>query len=114
MAEFWALVTDEEWFKVNPFAGNPDLLPHLLGLVFPMDGAQVYNDQEYFFYSVSSIHTAGKGDAWDAKFPIVAIPHTAMRNRSTRDGVHKRMSKVIGWTVGCAMTGFCSMRWLQK
>ena len=105
MAEFWALVKHEEWFKVNPFVAYPDLLLHLLGLVFHMDGAQVYNDQEYFFYSVSTIHTAGGGDAWDTKFPLAAFPHNAMRRRSTRDGVHERMSKVIGWSLGCAHTG---------
>ncbi|CAE7761614.1 unnamed protein product, partial [Symbiodinium necroappetens] len=75
----------------------------ILPVVFHVDGAEFYKNNEYVVWSMSSIHA--KADVWDCKLPLCIVPHVAMRDDSVAAHVHKRVAEVLAWSMECAATG---------
>ena len=70
---WWAEALKQEWGRKHTLVMQD--LSKCLGIVIHVDGVEVHNNAEFVVWSWSTSRTAGSGDAWDTKFPILAIHH---------------------------------------
>jgi hypothetical protein len=104
---FWAHAMESDWGRLHPVAQSHTLdeLGKCFGLYFHIDGVEFYSNSEFMVWSWSSTHTAGGGDPWDTKFPLLVLSHSVMRQSTTRDKVFKKVAEFIGWECSVMMTG---------
>ena len=69
----------------------------MLPLCFHTDGAEVFTNAEYNFWSWSSATT--EGPALFVKFPIACIPAKCMHTEKTKKHVHAELARLIGWSL---------------
>ena len=78
---YWEHALECPWGKAHPITVGRDLeqLGKCLGIVFHVDGVEVFSNTEFMMWSWSSVHTAGAGDCWDTKFPILCLAHSLFK-----------------------------------
>jgi hypothetical protein len=72
MIEFWTHCKTLDEYRNHPSLQVED---HLLGNLYPIsihvDGAEVFTNTEYIYYSISCMF--GTGDIYDRKIPVIAV-----------------------------------------
>ena len=95
LRHFW------EVFKSDPsFSGNPLLASDLsktVPIAYHVDGAEVYSNSEYYFYSWRSLTSTSK-DTTAVVFPICAIPHFAVKKAEVREKAMDEIARVVAWS----------------
>ena len=100
---FWEHARSQEWGLRHPEvqrragagATSGQGLDRLLPVVYHVDGAEIHRNSEHYIWSWQSL--LSKGNVWDTKFLLVAIPHAKMRRQSTKRGVFKQVTEFIAW-----------------
>ena len=108
MATFWARALEQDWGKLHPMAESD--LAQVFGIVVHVDGFEIYSNSEFIAWTWSSIHSAGGGDSWDTKFPILLVPHARLKSKAAKRRVMSRVAHFIGWMVEVLMSGFMPMK----
>eukprot|EP00959_Pyramimonas_sp_CCMP1952_P024095 505464-Pyramimonas_sp.AAC.1 len=104
MHDYWNHAMKLDWAKQHPHVPECELAS-TLPIVYRMDGAEVYRNQEYYIWSWSSDLTAGTACTWDTKFPICTIPYMLMSSKDTRFGVFKKMGELTAWVHDAWVSG---------
>lgn len=81
---FWEHLHSCEPWKRHPVLNRDDVsFSRLVGFTLHADGAQMYTDDEFFVYSVSSVFS-GEGMSKDillVKIPLAIIPERQMKSK---------------------------------
>ena len=118
---FWALALTQEWGKAHPALQGVslDALQYIIPLAIHLDGAEVFNNSEYYVFSVSSVLCVG-AHVFDSKFQFLKIPHDMMREKRIKEGVFKIAAAYIAWNFEVLQsrktphTGFYGEVWPSK
>lgn len=94
---FWRHAMNMSCYKQHPALQDPCRHPHMIPLVFHVDGAEVYTNQEFYFWQWSSL--LAKGSVFDTKFPILCVPHACMKKNRIKQAVMKHVADFISWSL---------------
>ncbi|CAL1130606.1 unnamed protein product [Cladocopium goreaui] len=105
---FWKhLATCKPW-KCHPALHRNDVsYDKLVGFTIHADGAQMYSDDEFFVYSISSVFSS-EGCTKDillVKIPLAIIPERQMRSKDVRAAVNKVVADVTAWSLKICTSG---------
>jgi len=109
---FWQHAKKLACYCKHPALEDPRVLSRLLPLMIHTDGAEVYNNREYYFWCWSSL--LAKGNVFDTKFPIVAVPHACMRDHCVKDAVLEHITEYIAWSLHLCEQGIWPMAGIQQ
>ena len=83
--EFWTHVSALPPWRNHPVLRNPDVdFSKLVGFTVHTDGAQMYREDEYFVWSVSSVFSSMgcSKDILLVKFPVAIIAERHMKSKN--------------------------------
>ena len=94
---FWEHVAGQEWVVRHPALQVPaPRHKYIIPLQVHADGAEIYNDCDFFVWSVSSMLTY-KNQILDTKFQVLKIRHDSMHDKKVRDDVHAKVALYFAW-----------------
>ena len=90
-----------EWAQKHPATQNLDLgaLSKIFPMVFFVDGVEVYTNNEFVVWCWSMQTTAGSGDAWDTRFPLLILDHAKMHDAEVQKKVFADVANYTDWEV---------------
>lgn len=117
IAEFWEAALREDRYKGHPALQPSGATDCTVPLSFHVDGAEVYADTEFYFWSWGSM--LAHGSCFDTRFPIAAVPYVAIRTAAVKQAVSDEIARFIAWSLDILERGpqicrLCSMVLLCK
>jgi hypothetical protein len=97
---FWQNALRLPWGQrhpaVAPHSSDSGYLKTLIPLYIHLDGAEIYTNSEFYVLSFSSA-LATDCSVLDAKFPILQIPHAAIRDKEIKKQAMRVMAAFVAW-----------------
>ena len=76
----------------------------LIPISIHLDGAEMYSNSEFIVLSFSSI-VATQCHVLDCKFPIMKIPHEAIRDPDLKERANRVMASYVAWNFAVLASG---------
>jgi hypothetical protein len=104
---FWRWALGKDFGRDHPVvskcAASDDLLRKLLPWILHMDGAEIFNNTEYYIYSWSVFGAIGA--VWDIKMILCLMPHKRMRCKLVKKNAFAIIGKFVSWCLKVWATG---------
>ena len=100
LREFWKnAMAHVAWAKNHPATQGRSVeeLAKIFPIVIFVDGVEVFTNNEFVMWCWAVHTTAGNGDSWDTRFPIIAIEKNRMRDADVRMKCHADIANFIAW-----------------
>ena len=93
-ADFWNVALEAPWYQSHPGISDAKARSRTLPIFYHVDGAEVFNNTEYYFWSWSCL---ARGPSLDVKFPIMGIPAACMVKKDVKKDVIDKVTHFLCW-----------------
>jgi hypothetical protein len=107
LVRFWENALRLPWGQKHPALLDPTLdTSRLIPLTLHLDGAEIYSNSEFWVLSFASV-LATDCNVFDAKFPILKIPHAQIRDPACKRKAIQLMARFVAWCFEILQHGVC-------
>jgi hypothetical protein len=100
---FWKNAIRAGWGRHHPALAHGGSLETLIPVMFHVDGAEVYSNNEYYLWSWNS--PLSSENVFDVKIPFLLLEHWMARDKAVMAGVHHAVCKYIAYSLHWAQKG---------